>query len=258
MNFIINFYKKELIFIFFSHEAYHDTPDALFPNNWFSTHKINSKSTMCLYPMKALNRRKEKRKDIINYLQNLYPNMINLSIFEENDPPKALESTGSLVLDRIKKIAFMVQSERSHIETATEWSKIFSYELITFDAVDESGKPIYHTNVVLSIGTGWIVVCLEVISDEKQRNLVQSSLESLGKEIIYISQEQQKNYCANILELMKLNNEKIIALSKTAFKSFTESQIERLQNYAKLIPINIENIEKIGGGSVRCMIAELF
>jgi len=166
----------------FCHEVYHNTPDAIFPNNWFSTHKLYSRSTICIYPMKAPNRRNEKRKDLIEYLETLYPNVVDLSSFENNNPPKALESTGSLVLDRRNKKAFMAESERSHNDTAREWAKYFQYELISFNSYDESGKPIYHTNVVVSIGTEWVVICLEVIP-ENQREKVKLAIESLKKKL---------------------------------------------------------------------------
>jgi len=240
----------------FYHEEFHDTPDALFPNNWFSTHRIDGSSLMVLYPMKAENRRKEKRKDIIDNLSNIYPNKLDLSYFEER--AKYLESTGSIVLDRVKKVAYMAISERSHIEVGEEWSKLLNYKLITFHATDSNHKPIYHTNVVISIGTKWIVVCLDVIRDPQEKQMVLNSLSSLEKEIIVISDNQHEKFCANILEIQG-KNKKIVALSETAYKAFTEQQINTIESLGtKFVPISIPTIEIIGGGSIRCMIAELF
>jgi len=240
----------------FDHEKYHGTPDALFPNNWFSTHRKNGKPYLVLYPMKTENRRKERREDIINYLKQYYPTVIDLSKLE-NEAGNYLESTGSLILDRINRVAYVALSERSKYEVARTWSKKLNYSLITFHTNTRQGPPVYHTNVVMAIGEKWVVVCFDVVKDEKERKALEKSLIESGKEIVTLSLEQQENYCANVLEL-KGKNGNIIAISQTAYDHLTNDQIEKLQKYSKLVPMKINTIEAVGGGSVRCMIAELF
>jgi hypothetical protein len=240
----------------FYHEKYHGTPDALFPNNWFSTHRKNGKPYIVLYPMKAENRRKERREDIINYLKQYYPTVIDLTNFEKEEG-SYLESTGSLMLDRINRVAYVALSERSKLEVARHWAKKLNYSLVTFHANTRQGPPVYHTNVVMAIGEKWVVVCYDVIKNEKERDSLEKTLKNSGREIIQISLEQQENFCGNILEL-KGKSSNIIALSETAYNHFTKEQITTLEKYAKLVSININTIEAIGGGSIRCMIAELY
>jgi len=241
--------------VLFSHELEDNIPDAVFPNNWFSTHDINGKSTIILYPMKAISRRLERSESVIRELIKTYTVLHNISHLEQQG--LFLESTGSLVLDRINHVAYLSISERSHMEAAKEWSKIVGYSLVSFSSTDLYGKAIYHTNVVMSIGTSWALVCSESIADKKERDTVLSSLRDSGRTVIEISKEKAFTYfCANILELQG-SECKIVALSKNAFDNLGVIR-NKLEQFVTLVPTDIHTIERIGGGSVRCMIAELF
>jgi len=203
--------------------------------------------------MKAVSRRREKRRDLIESLSTLYPFQHDFSYFEESS--KFLESTGSIVLDRVNKVAFMVISERSSLDVVKAWGELLNYHVVAFEASSRNA-PIYHTNIVLSIGCNWVVVCYEVIHPD-QREHVKASMEKLGKEIIEITENQLNNFCGNILEL-KGHSGTIIAMSSKSYQAFTPNQLSILEKSSKIVTASIPVIERIGGGSVRCMIAELF
>jgi len=244
----------------FTHETYHQTPDAVFPNNWFSTHNNLEfgAPTMILYPMKAISRRRERRSSIITHLSQRYNNIINLTTSEYGTKPHYLEGTGSIILDRINRIAYVLISERSHQESCAEWGKVTGYQLITFHASDSKGIAIYHTNVALSIGTTIAIICADSIQDQAERTNVLNTLKSSGKEIILISLEQMSNFCGNVLELSTKDGE-IIVMSTTAYNNFTlEQKTIILKHVKNIVHADISLIETIGGGSVRCTLAELF
>jgi len=246
----------------FTHESYHQTPDAVFPNNWFSTHNNpeTATPTLILYPMKAISRRRERRNSLIGHLSTRYQNVVNITTSEYGRKPHFLEGTGSIILDRVNHIAYVLLSERSHEEVCIEWKRATGYELILFRAFDAKGVPIYHTNVALSVGASVAVLCADAIHDDKERNAVLSSLQASGKEVVLISIEQMNNFCANVLELRSAaNGASLMAMSTTAFNAFTAEQKQVLLKHVKqLVHANISFIETIGGGSVRCTLAELF
>ena len=232
----------------------HHTPDSIFPNNWISTHDDGQ---LFIYPMEAENRRLEKRDDIVSTLKEKYQiiNIIDLSYFENEN--KFLESTGSMVLDRVNKIAYACLSDRTNKDVLLTFSQLIGYKVITFNAVDKNGTAIYHTNVMMSLGTQFVVICLESVKDDSQKNEVVKSLEKTGKNIVEISYRQMNEFAGNMLQLKNKSQESILVMSERAYNSLLQEQIFQLERYSKLVfsPLNI--IEDTGGGSARCMIAEI-
>eukprot|EP01129_Flabellula_baltica_P000190 TRINITY_DN1023_c0_g1_i1.p1 TRINITY_DN1023_c0_g1~~TRINITY_DN1023_c0_g1_i1.p1 ORF type:complete len:338 (-),score=72.00 TRINITY_DN1023_c0_g1_i1:670-1683(-) len=231
------------------------TFDAVFPNNWFSTHRTKEGTRLVLYPMKAPSRRLERSENSINKLKHMYDEVIDLTEYENMEEPEFLESTGCLILDRVNFVAYCAVSERASENLVRTWAEKTGYEVVIFHSSFDN-SPIYHTNVMLSIGHDWAVICADAIPDEEERKNVLKRLEDTGREIVLITIEQMTNFCANILELQ--GNNRIIAMSRSAYNSFTPEQKETLSKYSKMVPTNIPTIETVGGGSVRCMIAELY
>lgn len=231
-----------------------DTPDSIFPNNWVSFH---GNGTVITYPMQAENRRLERREDIIKLLsESFYINRrIDLSGFESEN--KFLEGTGSMVLDRKYKIAYACLSPRTQADVLKEFSAQMNYEVITFNAVDNAGKQIYHTNVVMCIGDMFAVICLEAIADLDERLMVRKSLEQSGKRIIDISLEQMNQFAGNMLEIKSQKGEKMLVMSSSAYKSLTLQQLKILNEYCTIYHFDLSMIEGNGGGSARCMMAEI-
>lgn len=233
------------------------TPDAVFPNNWFSHH---DDGTLVLYPMLAQNRRQEKQPVLLR--QKLkeakipVKRVVDLSDYENWD--QALEGTGALVLDRMQKVAFAVESPRATRAPFAHFCRELDYKGIFFHARDQDGQPIYHTNVIMSIGNDFAVLCPDSITDRTERTIVEEKLQALKKEIIPVTLEQMKQYGANILQLGTDSGEPIIILSRTALNSYTEDQKTRLSKHGRLVPFDIPVIETIGGGSARCILAEVF
>jgi len=230
------------------------TPDSIFPNNWVSFH---SDGNIFLYPMQAENRRLERREDIINQLEDCFKvhHIVDLSRFEHDH--KFLEGTGSMVLDRIGKIAYASLSPRTDRDVLAIFCEQTGYKTVCFDAVDEHGKAIYHTNVLMCVGSKFAVICLDSIANPHERIIVTESLQSTRKEIIEISFEQMNQFAGNMLEVQNKSGEVLIVMSQSAFKSLTEAQKATLEKHGKLIYSNINTIETNGGGSARCMIAEV-
>ncbi|MGN6394042.1 MAG: citrulline utilization hydrolase CtlX [Mucilaginibacter sp.] len=230
------------------------TPDSIFPNNWVSFH---ADGNVFLYPMQAENRRLERREDVIAKLEDDFAvkHIIDLSRFETED--KFLEGTGSMVLDRVNKIAYACLSPRTDREVLNLFCEQAGYTPVSFDAVDEKGQAIYHTNVLMCIGSGFAVICLDSIPNPHEKILVKESLQSTQKEIIDISFEQMNSFAGNILEVNNSKGEALIVMSKNAFSALDEEQKATLKKYGKLVYSDINTIEANGGGSARCMMAEV-
>ncbi len=232
-------------------------PDEVFPNNWFTTH---ADGTLVLYPLCAWNRREERRRDIVDELQRRtsgyrIDKVIDLSVLEEHG--HFLEGTGSLVLDRPGRIVYACKSPRTHAAALHVFTKRLGFHPVYFDARDLGGQAIYHTNVMMSVGTGFAVVCLEAIQEVQERFRVLRRLESSGREVIEISLQQMHRFAANLLEL-ETDTGRLIVLSKAAAATLSDKQSEALARHGDLVPVNVQTIEKYGGGSVRCMLAEIF
>lgn len=230
-------------------------PDAIFPNNWISFH---ADGRVILYPMYAPNRRYERRQDIIEIIKKKFiiHEIIDLTAYENDN--RFLEGTGSVLFDHENKIAYACLSPRTDKEIFIEVCNRLDYQPVYFFSYDKHGKEIYHTNVMMCIGTGFCVICLESITDRKQQELVAGLLKKTGHIIIDISFEQVKQFAGNMLELKTQADKNILALSQSAFESLTATQKYELEIYCELVPLPITTIETIGGGSARCMIAEIF
>ena len=232
------------------------TPDSIFPNNWVSFH---ADGTVVLYPMLAENRRQERRMDVLEqYTQYGFQinRVIDLSYFEQQN--KFLEGTGSMVLDRIGRIAYACISPRTDLEVLAEYAKQLNYELVCFDATDTNGVPIYHTNVLMCVGSRFVVICVEVIAKE-MRAAVLDSLRQSGREVIEITQLQMQAFAGNMLEVTTPTGDLKLALSQSAYDALSIEQRARLKALTgELLVAAIPTIEHYGGGSVRCMLAEVF
>lgn len=232
-------------------------PDALFPNNWVSFH---SDGTVFLYPMEAPSRRAERRLDLVEALTEKYgfhvSQVIDLSASE--DEGRFLEGTGSMVLDRVNRIAYAAMSSRTHMAVLADFAQRAGFEIAAFDAAGTDGRAIYHTNVLMAIGTEFVVICADAIMDHEKRSSVRARLAASGREIIEISISQMRSFAGNLIELASGSGEAVIVLSRSAHAVLTPEQRTALASFGRLLSVPIETIEDAGGGSVRCMLAEIF
>lgn len=229
-----------------------DTPDSVFPNNWFSTH---AGGHVAIYPMYAANRRRERRWDVIEMLKTRYrvQDVIDYSGLEHDG--LALEGTGAMVLDHIGRVAYVARSHRADPVLLERFCTNFNFEPIAFDAADDAGRPVYHTNVLMAIGTGAAMVGLPMIADPSRRAMVRGRLEETGRDVIELSAHQIGEFAGNAIELEGRDG-LILALSARALAALTPDQIARIAATARIVPLPIPTIET-AGGSVRCMIAGL-
>jgi len=232
-------------------------PDAVFPNNWFTTHATGD---VFIFPLEAPGRRAERRMDFIDALSGEHGfsvrRVVDLSGHESEG--RFLEGTGSMVLDRVNRIAYAAHSSRTHPELLDAFALEAGYEACVFATLDSDGRAIYHTNVMLAIGEQFAVVCAAAISDRRQRTTVIERLAGTGRQVIEITMEQMTAFAGNVLEVQGTDGEPFIILSKTAHDALTGEQRTALQRCARLLPIAVDTIERVGGGSVRCMLAEIF
>ena len=237
----------------FEDTAEPEKPDAVFPNNWISTHHDGR---IALFPMYSALRRRERRQDIVEELRKHYrvTEVIDYSAFE--DEGCCLEGTGSLVFDHLNRIAYVSLSNRSNPKVIQRFADDFSYEPVTFTSIGPNGEPIYHTNVMMCIGTAFAMVGLDVIRNKAERQQVRARLQKAGKEVVELSADQIANFAGNAIELRNKGGEKLLVLSSRADRTLTEGQRERLTGYARLVSLELPAIE-LGGGSARCMIATI-
>jgi hypothetical protein len=230
-------------------------PDAVFPNNWISFHPDGS---LILYPMEALNRRCERRLEVVLELQQKFnfEKVIDLTHFESQN--LFLEGTGSVVFDHKNKVAFAALSSRTSEVVFEELCKQIQYTPFKFAALDENSQPIYHTNVVMCMCDDFVVVCLECMPDEQSRELFVNEVSRLRKSVLEISRDQMNAFAGNMLLLKDVQNNNKLVLSETAYQSLSGAQIDFLKQRIDFIRFNIPVIETIGGGSARCMLAEVF
>jgi hypothetical protein len=233
--------------------------DSVFPNNWFTTHPDGK---LVLYPMFSPMRRLERRKDLIEQLMNLgflVDEILDLSFFEEDH--QFLEGTGSMVMDHQSKLIYACYSVRTHPVPLGYLAKILGYQVVAFEASQEINgvtSPIYHTNVMMHVGTDLAIVCLESIPKAAERRFVQESLAKSGKKVMPITVKQKFNFAGNMLEVGNDGGEKFTVMSQAALDSLTIGQIQLIEKYTTIISPGIPTIEKLGGGSARCMMAEIF
>ncbi len=230
------------------------TPDSIFPNNWVSFHHDGN---VFLYPMMAENRRLERREDIILGLENEFKikHVIDLSRFESEN--KFLEGTGSMVLDRKNKLAYACLSPRTDKEVLDLFCLESGYQPVLFHAVDQGGQDIYHTNVLMCVGSNFVVICLESIQDANEKSGIIETIAASQKQLIDITFDQMNHFAGNMLEVQNLQSEKLIVMSKSAWDSLNQQQKETLSNFCKPVYSDISTIESNGGGSARCMMAEV-
>src|SRR5213595_1329806 len=237
----------------FEDTAEPEKPDAVFPNNWISTHHDGR---IALFPMYSALRRRERRQDIVEELRKHYrvTEVIDYSAFE--DEGCCLEGTGSLVFDHLNNIAYASLSNRSYPKVIERFTDDFSYEPVIFTSIGSNGQSIYHTNVMMCIGTAFAMVGLQVIRNEADRQELRARLEKTGKEIVELSADQIANFAGNAIELENRRGEKLLVLSSRAGHALTEDQRKRLNRYARLIPLELPTIE-LGGGSARCLLSTI-
>ncbi len=236
-----------------------DTPDSIFPNNWISFHEDG---TIGLYPMYAENRRLERREDILFEIENrgfLIKNSIDYTSAEKDN--LFLEGTGSIVLDRKNRKAYCALSPRANEDLFIEFCEDFEYTPVVFTAnqtVGQERKAIYHTNVMMCIAETFAVICLACIDDKKERKNVLKNLKEDGKKVIEISEDQVHNFAGNMLQVRGTNDELFLVMSASALNSLNQSQKSQIENHCKIISSSLDTIEACGGGSARCMMAEIF
>jgi hypothetical protein len=236
-----------------------DTPDSIFPNNWISFHENGD---IALFPMFAENRRLERREDILDILEEkgfVIDNIMDYTSAEEDD--FFLEGTGSILLDRENGKAYCALSPRADEELFIEFCEDFDLNPIIFEAfqtVNGERKLIYHTNVMMCIGETYAVICVDSIDDKKERKMVIDSLKGDDKEVIYITEDQVNNFAGNMLEVKGANDRRYLVMSAAAYKSLTKKQIAQLEEHVTIISSSLDTIEACGGGSARCMMAEIF
>ena len=230
------------------------TPDSIFPNNWVSFHEDG---TLCLYPMYAVNRRWERKPPILAELARkfLIRRTVDLSPYEREG--LFLEGTGSMVLDREHKIAYACLSPRTAKEVLEDYCTKMGYRAVAFTAVDGNGQAIYHTNVMMCVADRYVVICLDSLPVKEERETVLDSIRDSGKECIEISLEQMNHFAGNMLQVKNTKDEPLLVMSTQAFSSLHPAQLEKLQGYNKIVHSPLTTIESNGGGSARCMMAEV-
>ncbi|EMQ94903.1 hypothetical protein D778_00263 [Xanthomarina gelatinilytica] len=236
-----------------------DTPDSVFPNNWVSFHENGD---VALYPMFAENRRKERREDILEHIEAQGFTIENIVDYTSAEKEGIfLEGTGSLLLDRVNKKAYCALSARADEDLFIEFCEDFEYTPVIFTAyqtVEGERKPIYHTNVMMCLAETFAVICLDSIDDKKERKNVLKHLKEDGKEVIVITEDQVANFAGNMLQVRGLDNKRFLVMSQAAHDSLTTAQIKTIEKHCDILSSSLETIETCGGGSARCMMAEIF
>jgi hypothetical protein len=231
------------------------TPDSIFPNNWISFHNGD---TIVLYPMYAENRRAERKPHVIEALKKKFQINATLDFSGNEKINRFLEGTGSMVLDRQNNIAYACLSQRTDLNLFKEWCTKMNFTACAFHSVDEHGSDIYHTNVMMCVADKYVVICLDSIRDETEKQEVIAKIKSTGKEIIEIDYEQMNHFAGNMLQVENKEGKKFLVMSSQAYHSLNENQIARIESFNPILHSPLYTIEKNGGGSARCMMAEVF
>jgi hypothetical protein len=231
------------------------TPDSIFPNNWISFHEDGR---IALYPMFATNRRLERKSHIIEMLLERFEVNTKVDFTGYEDSNLFLEGTGSMVLDRESKIIYACISDRTNPIVLKDFSLQFGFQVVSFLATDLHNIPIYHTNVMMGVADKYVIICLDVIHNQTERELVINKIHSSKKEIIEISLQQMNQFAGNMLQVQNQDGKKLLIMSSQAYKSLNQDQIFKLESYNAILHSKLDAIERNGGGSARCMIAEIF
>ena len=231
------------------------TPDSVFPNNWISFH---DNGTITLYPMFAMNRRSERKQHVLDTIFKKFQVTKTLDLTYHESADIFLEGTGSMVLDRENKIAYACLSPRTNLIAIKEFCEQMNYSSVTFNSVDENNRPIYHTNVMMCVADEFVVICLDSIPDTSEQKRLIDSFTQTGKQIIAISFNQVNHFAGNMLQVHNASGQKFLVMSSQAYHSLTKVQIASIKYFNPIIHSDITTIETNGGGSVRCMMAEIF
>lgn len=231
------------------------TPDSLFPNNWFTSHITGE---LVLYPMYAPNRRNERKREVLELLRRKmnHRKVVDLTHWEEEN--EFLEGTGSMIFDRDRRVAYCCRSPRTSEKVLAEFCSRMNYDAVLFDAFDAKGNAIYHTNVMMEVGTQVAIVCLEAIHDAEERHKVVSRLTAAGKIIVEITLDQVTHFSGNMLEIKSRNGHPLMVMSVSARNALTTNQEKTISTFTRILSTDLGTIETNGGGSARCMLAELF
>jgi hypothetical protein len=231
------------------------TPDSIFPNNWISFHEG---AQIVLYPMFAKNRRAERKQTVMDVISQRFGinNITDLTGFEGSE--KFLEGTGSMVFDRTNHLSYACISPRTDVQVLQQFCDKMNFKPVIFHAVDQQGNAIYHTNVLMCMADRYVVICLDAISDQKEKQLLIDVFSETGKTIIEISHAQMNHFCGNMLQVENTEGKKYIVMSTQAYEHLSAQQIELLQSFNPILHSNINTIETLGGGSARCMMAEVY
>jgi len=232
------------------------TPDSIFPNNWVSFH---ADGRVVLYPMEAANRRTERRADVIERLVDEFGFQVSevLDLTAHENSGHYLEGTGSMVLDRVNRVAYACLSSRTQLDPLGDFAQRMGYDVVAFDAVDRDGTPIYHTNVLMSIGESIAVICDAAITRDDQRDAVMTRIQETGHDVLSLSYDQLDAFAGNMLELRSKEGDRVLVMSSRAWDSLESEQQTVLQTNAKIVSSPVDNIESSAGGSVRCMLTEI-
>jgi hypothetical protein len=231
------------------------TPDSIFPNNWISFH---SNGAIILYPMYAINRRAERKQQVLDAIQKKFSVTSRIDLTGYENKNLFLEGTGSMVLDRDNKIVYACISPRTDKKVLEHFCNEMHYTACTFTATDDNGGEIYHTNVMMCMADQYVVICLDCIKDDSERKQVMETINSTHKKIIDITTHQMNHFAGNMLQLQNNNGEKILVMSTQAYTSLTKEQVSTLESFNRIVHADLNTIETNGGGSARCMIAEVF
>lgn len=231
------------------------TPDSIFPNNWISFH---ADGTMVLYPMYAANRRAERKMHVLQSIEERFAITHRVDYSNEENMHRFLEGTGSMVLDRTHKIAYACLSPRTHKNLLEAWCNQMDYRACWFTSVDAKGHEIYHTNVMMCVADRYVVICLDSIIHEAERQQVIETIRATCKEIIPISLEQVNHFAGNMLQVESSDGSPLLVMSTQAYEALTPEQVQQLNRYNPILHSNLHTIESNGGGSARCMLAEVF
>ncbi len=231
-----------------------DTPDAIFPNNWISFHASH---TICLYPMYAPNRRLERKDSVLETLHRKFNIQRRIDLTHYESQHQFLEGTGSMVLDRDNRIAYACISPRTDPQVLEDFCRQLNYHSCVFHAMDETGLDIYHTNVMMCVADRYVVICLDSIRELKEKKYVTDTIVKTGKEIVPITTKQMNQFAGNMLQVENAILEKFLVMSTTAYQALTREQVGKLSSYNNLLHSSLQTIETNGGGSARCMIAEV-
>lgn len=231
------------------------TPDSIFPNNWISFHDDGS---IVLYPMYAANRRAERKQHVLDSIAAKFEVKEQIDFSAKENEQLFLEGTGSMVLDRDKRIAYACLSPRTNKTVFEEWCSKMQFTPCSFYSVDENGSEIYHTNVMMCVADRYVVICLDSIRDATERNQVIETIGNSGKKIIEVSYSQMNRFAGNMLQVQNNEGTKFLVMSSQAYHSLTAEQVKELELYNPIIHSDLTTIETNGGGSARCMMAEVF